>query len=115
MSRRRLYTMLGLALAAAVIPASGASGVAGAAGAKTVTLKDIAFSPSRLTVSKGTTVTFSWKDNGTAHNVTSVGKKRFKTISDRTSGKRSVRFGKTGTYQYECTLHPGMSGRITVR
>ena len=104
--------MLGLALAAACIPASG---VAGAAGAKTVTLKNIAFSPSRLTVSKGTTVTFSWKDGGTRHNVTSIGKKRFKTISDRTSGKKPVRFGSAGTYQYECTLHPGMSGRITVR
>ena len=72
-------------------------------------------SPSRLTVSKGTTVTFSWKDGGTRHNVTSIGKKRFKTISDRTSGKTPVRFGRAGTYQYECTLHPGMSGRITVR
>jgi plastocyanin len=104
--------MLGLALVAAVIAAGG---VAGAAGTKTVTLKDIAFSPSRLTVSKGTTVTFSWKDDGTRHNVTSIGKKRFKTIGDRTSGERRVRFGKAGTYQYECTLHPGMSGRITVR
>jgi plastocyanin len=104
--------MLGLALAAAVIPAGS---VAGAAGTKTVTLKDIAFSPSRLSVPKGTTVTFSWKDDGTRHNVTSIGRKRFKTISDRTSGERSVRFGKAGTYQYECTLHPGMSGRITVR
>jgi plastocyanin len=112
MSRRRLHPLLGLALAAAIIPAPG---VAGAAGKKTVTLKDIAFSPSRLTVSRGTTVTFSWKDDGTRHNVTSIGRKRFKTISDRTSGERSVRFGKAGTYQYECTLHPGMSGRITVR
>jgi len=112
MSKRGLYSMLGLALAAAVIPASG---VAGAAGAKTVTLKDIAFTPSRLTVAKGTTVTFSWKDDGTRHNVTSTGRKRFKTISDRTSGARPVRFGKAGTYRYECTLHPGMSGRITVR
>jgi plastocyanin len=104
--------MVGLALVAAVIPAGGA---AGAAGTKTVTLKDIAFSPSRLTVSKGTAVTFSWKDDGTRHNVTSTGRKRFKTISDRTSGERPVRFGRAGTYQYECTLHPGMSGRITVR
>ena len=104
--------MLGLALAAAVVPVSG---VAVAAGAKTVTLKDIAFSPARLTVARGTTVTFSWKDDGTRHNVTSIGRKRFKTIGDRTSGERQVRFGRAGTYQYECTLHPGMSGRITVR
>jgi len=104
--------VLGLALALAVIPTYGA---AAAGGARTVTLKDIAFSPSRLTVAKGATVTFSWKDDGTRHNVTSIGRKRFKTIGDRTSGKRPVRFGRAGTYQYECTLHPGMSGRITVR
>jgi plastocyanin len=112
MSRRTRYPLIGLALAAVAVPAAG---VAGATPAKTVTLKDIAFSPSRLAVAKGTTVRFSWRDDGTLHNVTSVGRTRFKTLGDRSSGTRSVRFAKAGTYRYECTLHPGMTGRITVR
>jgi plastocyanin len=31
------------------------------------------------------------------------------------SGSYSVTFAKRGTYYYECTIHPGMQGRIVVR
>ncbi|MDQ3721489.1 MAG: cupredoxin domain-containing protein [Actinomycetota bacterium] len=110
MSTRQLAPFLGLALA---IVASTA-GMAGAAG-KTVTLKDIRFSSPRVAISKGTVVTFRFLDADTTHNVTSVGKKRFQSISDRESGSKRVRFATAGTYRYVCTLHPGMSGRITVR
>lgn len=112
MSGRRLYPAVGLAIAAAVLPAAGN---AGATGSASVTLKNVAFSPARLTISKGTRVTFRWHDDGTVHNVRSVGRKRFKSIDDRAKGERSVRFTSAGTYRYECTLHPGMTGRITVR
>jgi plastocyanin len=112
--RRKLHPILALALAATVVPVAGVAG-AGAAGSKTVTLKNVAFSPKSLSVSKGTQVTFAFRDDGTAHNVTSTGNKRFKTIADRTSGSPSRTFSRTGTYRYECTLHPGMTGRITVR
>jgi plastocyanin len=112
MSRRTLSLVTGLALAGAVIPAAG---VAGAGRPRTVALQDIAFRPSRLAIAAGTTVRFSWRDDGTRHNVRSVGKPRFRSLGDRTSGDRSVRFATAGTYRYECTLHPGMTGRITVR
>ena len=110
MSKRVLLPLLGLALTAALITA----GVAGAA-TKTVTLKDIAFSPKSLQVSKGSTVTFAFRDGDTVHNVTSTGSKRFTTIANRTTGSKSRRFTKAGTYRYACTLHPGMTGRIVVR
>jgi plastocyanin len=111
MSKRRFPAVLALALTAGAISASGAAG----APTKTVTLKNIAFSPKSLTVSKGTKVTFAFRDNGTTHNVKSTGAKRFKTITDRSSGSQSRTFSSAGTYRYVCTLHPGMSGRITVR
>lgn len=114
LSRRRLSPVFGLALAATIVPVAGVAG-AGAAGSKTVTLQDIAFGPKSITVSKGTRVTFAFRDDGTTHNVTSVGGKRFTTISDRASGSPSRTFSRTGTYRFECTLHPGMTGRITVR
>jgi plastocyanin len=98
----------GLMLVAGPIAGSQARAV------KTVTLRNIAFSPKRLTIARNTTVTFSWRDGGTTHNVTSTGRKRFKSISDRSSGSRSVRFTRAGTYRYECTLHPGMTGSIVV-
>jgi plastocyanin len=110
MSKRVLLPLLGLALAAALLTA----GVAGAA-TKTVTLKNIDFSPKSLTISKGSTVTFAFRDGDTVHNVTSTGSKRFSTIGNRSSGSKSRRFTKAGTYRYACTLHPGMTGRIVVR
>ena len=82
---------------------------------KTVTLRDIAFAPKSLSVARGTTVTFTWRDDDTAHNVVSKGAKRFTPIGVRSTGSRSRTFSKAGTYRYVCTLHPGMAGRITVR
>jgi plastocyanin len=111
MSRRRLLSGLGLVLAAGAVSVPGAAG----APARTVTLKDIAFSPRSLSVSKGTKVTFAFRDDGTTHNVKSTGSTRFKTITDRSSGSQSRTFSRAGIYRYACTLHPGMSGRITVR
>jgi len=113
--RRKLYPILGLALVFAAVSVAGVTGVAGAAGSKTVSLKDIATSPKSLSISKGTKVIFALRDEGTTHNVKSTGSKRFTTIGNRTSGSPSRTFSRAGTYRYECTLHPGMTGRITVR
>ncbi|MEA2155350.1 MAG: hypothetical protein QOE11_1490 [Solirubrobacteraceae bacterium] len=110
MSKRILLPLLGLALATALFSA----GIAGAA-TKTVTLKNIAFSPKTLKVSKGATVTFAFRDGTTVHNVTSTGAKHFKSIGNRSSGSKSRTFASAGTYRYQCTLHPGMTGRIVVR
>jgi plastocyanin len=110
MSRRIILPLLGLALAAAPLTA----GVAGAA-TRTITLKDIAFSPKSLKISKGSTVTFAFRDGDTTHNVTSVASRRFKTIGNRSTGSKSRTFTRAGTYRFECTLHPGMTGRIVVR
>ncbi len=99
---------------AAILAAAVSASSAGAA-TKAVTLRDISFSSKRLVVSKGSTVTFRWRDGGTFHDVTSVGPQRFRTIPSRASGDRRVRFSRRGTYRYVCTLHPGMAGSIVVR
>jgi plastocyanin len=114
MRRLRLLAIAGLALAAAAPAVTTAAG-AGAGAAKTVTLENISFSPRSLTVSSGTTVAFAFRDDGTTHDVTSTGGRRFKTITARSSGSVRRTFRRAGTYRYACTLHPGMTGRITVR
>ena len=40
---------------------------------------------------------------------------RFTSIGNRTTGSPTRTFTRAGTYRYECTLHPGMTGRISVR
>ncbi len=106
----RLLVACAMGAAAVAVPV----GAAQAAG-KTVTLRNIAFAPKNLSVARGTTVTFAWRDGDTAHNVVSQGTKRFKSIGTRETGSQSRKFTKAGTYRYVCTLHPGMAGRITVR
>jgi plastocyanin len=106
----RLLIACAMGAAAVAVPVA-ASQAAG----KTVTLRNIAFAPKSLTVSRGTTVTFAWRDGDTAHNVVSKGTKRFESIATRETGSRKRTFTKAGTYRYVCTLHPGMAGRITVR
>jgi plastocyanin len=113
MRRLRLLAIAALALAAAAAPA--VTTAAGAGATRTVTLKDISFTPRSVTVSRGTTVAFAFRDGTTTHDVTSTGGRRFKKIAARSSGSVRRTFGRAGTYRYACTLHPGMTGRITVR
>jgi plastocyanin len=112
MRRLRLLAIAGLAFAAA---APAVTTAAGAGATRTVTLKDISFSPRSLTISRGTTVAFTFRDGSTTHDVTSTAGRRFKTIPGRSAGSVRRTFRRAGTYRYECTLHPGMTGRITVR
>lgn len=104
-----------LALCAISATAVGGQVAASQASGRTVTLRNIAFAPKSLSIARGTTVTFQWRDDRTAHNVVSKGAKRFTSIGTRETGSASRTFTKAGTYRYVCTLHPGMSGRITVR
>lgn len=97
------------AVAVEALPATAASHGA------TVTLKDIAFHKASVTIHKGQSVTWVWKDGDTTHNVTSEGTRRFKTGSNRNKGSYKVKFTKAGTYKYECTLHPGMVGKVIVK
>ena len=112
MRRLGLLALAGLARAAAA-PAQPPA--AGARPPHTGGRKDISLSPRSLTVSRGAKVTFAFRDGDTTHNVTSTGARRFQTIANRSSGSVARTFRRAGTYRYACTLHPGMTGRITVR
>ena len=81
----------------------------------TIATPDHTFSPDYLAVSPGTTV--SWTFSGATHNVT------FKelaptggNIPDTAPGTTVSRtFQAVGDYDYQCTIHQGMKGRIRVR
>jgi plastocyanin len=77
----------------------------------TVTLKDIAFHPPTVRVVRGASVTWVWEDVVSPHNVTFA--RRHSTT--KKTGTYTLRFTRSGTYRYHCTIHPGMDGRVIVR
>lgn len=103
-----------LAIAVAV---SGVAAVAGgdepvviADGATTVTLRDIEFQPAAVQVPPGTTVTWEWDDGDVVHDV--AGDDFASEL--KADGEFAHTFDAPGTYTYECTVHPGMVGRVIV-
>ena len=70
------------------------------------------FSAPTLTVKPGTTVTWTNRDDD-AHTVTSVAN-RFRSPGLDTGEKFSYTFTRPGTYEYFCSLHPLMTGKVVV-
>jgi plastocyanin len=89
-----------------------AGGGGGGAGAQ-VTMKDIKFDPSEVTVKAGDTVTWTNEDS-VGHDVTGDD---FKSgdpggIGDGDTFEHT--FDEAGTFKYVCTVHPGMEGTVKV-
>ncbi len=108
-----------LILMALVMPLAAGCGDGGsedgtdAAGGSKVVLKDSKFSPDRITVEQGTTVTWTNEDS-TDHNVTEVNGV-FKSENFGKGETFTYTFDKPGTYNYACTLHPpSMKGAVVV-
>jgi YVTN family beta-propeller protein len=84
----------------------------GGSGAK-VSISNFAFAPQVVTIAPGDSVTWS-NDDGSSHTV---------TFKDGSAGAKSLSPGETfrrvfdrpGTYEYFCSFHPYMTGRIVVR
>jgi plastocyanin len=73
------------------------------------------FSPNRVVVAIGGTVT--WTFAATQHNVNFRGAQGAPANIPNTSVNQVVArtFPSAGTFDYDCTLHSGMSGRVVVR
>jgi plastocyanin len=69
------------------------------------------YEPASLTVRRGDTVTWINKDP-IPHTVTAAGAFDSKEIAAGKSWKHVA--GKTGAYDYICTLHPNMKGTLKV-
>jgi plastocyanin len=81
---------------------------------KTVLIKQFKFQPDTLTVHVGDSV--EWKnDDIVPHTATSLDEKTFD--SGRIARSASWRFTvtKNGMYDYQCTFHPNMKGKLVVQ
>jgi len=79
-------------------------------GATQVALRGNRFHPPVIQIKKGQTVTWSFDDAGTTHNVKGKGW----GSGDQASGRFRHTFTAPGSYRYSCTLHIGMTGRVDV-
>jgi plastocyanin len=72
------------------------------------------FTPACVVVAAGGTVT--WTFGSRTHNVIfGANKPTGGDIPDRTNTTEQRTFPTAGHYPYDCTLHPGMRGRVVVR
>jgi plastocyanin len=72
--------------------------------------RDVQFRPAAIQVKPGTTVTWSFEDGAVAHDVKGVG---FSSPKMK-SGSFTHRFDNAGTYEFHCTLHANMTGKVVV-
>lgn len=85
-------------------------------GEANVTMQGLAFQPAELTISAGTTVTWI-NDDSVGHTVTAGTRESPTGQFDENvpAGESfSYTFDEPGTYDYFCSIHPGMNGMIIV-
>ena len=77
-----------------------------------VTMSNFAFNPDELTVASGDTVSVSNED-GSAHTFTSDDGGFDLQVGGSESGEVTID-AEAGSYEFHCTIHPSMTGTITV-
>lgn len=85
----------------------------------TVLVKGMQFTPAKLTVKVGDTVTWKFDDQGVAHNVVSAitnirDPKPIDSGNPQMRGEFKYTFTEAGTFDYTCTPHPEMRGQVIV-
>lgn len=88
------------------VPAQGSTAVASNA----VDIQNFSFTPSTLTIKKGTTVTWTNNDS-TPHQIKSA---TFNSGQLSKGQTFSFTFADAGTFAYSCAIHPSMTGTIVV-
>ena len=78
-----------------------------------VKIDNFSFGPPELTVTAGTTVTWTNRDD-IPHTVVNPDKV-FKSKVLDTDEKFSFTFNTPGTFAYFCSIHPKMTGKVVVR
>jgi len=78
-----------------------------------VAVSDNQFSPASIQVSAGATVTWTWAQGSSLHNVTFPSGTSSANLGASTTFTRT--FTTAGTFTYQCTIHPGMTGTVKVQ
>ncbi len=116
--KTKATTLTALVIGAALVLGPAADGAK--TPRKTVKIGDNYFSPKRMKVRRGTIVTWKWRSgNADSHDVKLKrgprGVKRFRSDIASTDYSYRKKLKKKGTYRLYCTLHEGMTQKITVK
>jgi len=79
---------------------------------KRIRIVDFAFSPTHVTISKGTRV--KWANTGAIGHASTSNNGKWDSGTIAPGGSFSRVFKKVGTFKYHCTIHPSMKGKVTV-
>jgi len=117
--KRRVSVAVFIAVAVLGVAILGAKNSAVAAQQKPqsaeVKIDNFSFGPATLTVSAGSTVTWTNRDDIPHTVVSSDDPKVFRSKVLDTDEKFSFKFDKAGTYSYFCSVHPKMTGKVVVQ
>jgi plastocyanin len=94
-------------------PSAGGAAVQAAANPAAVKIDNFNFTPPTLVVTPGTTVTWT-NDDDSPHSVREKDGK-FKSAALDTDDTFSQTFAAPGEYEYFCSIHPRMVGKIVVK
>jgi plastocyanin len=103
--------VVGSGVALAAPHATSAALSSSTATAKTVTIKNFAFSPRTVTIRHGASIRWINRDT-TTHTTTSNTHLWSKTLIPGKSF--TFTFGRRGSYHYHCSIHPMMTGIVRV-
>jgi plastocyanin len=88
-------------------------GGGGGGGGAEVSMEGIAFQPAEVTVSAGDTVTWTNNDS-VGHDVTADSFSSGEPGAMASGDMFDHTFREAGTFDYVCTVHPGMEGTVVV-
>ena len=98
-----------LPLASVIRPAHAAAPAAAA----TVKIGNFNFGPKAIDVPVGATVT--WVNEDDIPHTVAASDKSFRSKVMDTDDRFSMTFAKPGTYEYFCSIHPHMTGKVVVK
>ncbi|MBI4723860.1 MAG: cupredoxin family copper-binding protein [Rhodomicrobium sp.] len=81
--------------------------------AASVHIDNFTFTPAEITVAPGTTLT--WVNGDDIPHTIAASNKAFRSKVLDTEQRFSFAFGEPGVYEYFCSLHPHMKGKIIVK
>jgi len=108
-----LISVFVLGVRTQVVQSVFAAPAAAVKGGAKVSIANFAFTPGEITIAPGETVTWT-NDDGAPHGLEyNDGATGVDPLLPGSSFTR--RFDRPGTYEYNCSVHPYMTGRVVVR